>query len=262
VNWRLALVALTAAGLIPCAADALEPPIAPSALRSGIQFAGAEARAMQADDFANPGMLWVTRGERMWREPAGSAGKSCASCHGAAEESMKGVATRYPRVDPAAARLVNVSGRINICRERNQGAPPFAQESAELLALDAYVSHQSRGLPKNVSIDGASAPFFERGRALYYRRLGQMNISCGQCHDRNWGRALLNETISQGHGTGFPAYKTSWQTLGSLQRRIRACYSGVRAEMPGYGAADLLDLELFLAWRANGLAIETPAVRR
>jgi sulfur-oxidizing protein SoxA len=79
-----------------------------------------------------------------------------------------------------------------------------------------------------------------------------MNLSCAQCHDRNWGRTLLHETVSQGHGTGFPAYRQEWQSVGSLQRRLRACYSGLRAEMPPYDARELLELELFLAWRANG----------
>ena len=36
----------------------------------------------------------------------------------------------------------------------------------------------------------------------------------------------------------------------------------VRAEPPPHGSDDHLALELYLAWRANGLAIETPAIRR
>jgi sulfur-oxidizing protein SoxA len=241
---------------------AIEAPIPRSELKSGAEFTSPELRAMQADDFANPGMLWVTRGERLWGEAAGASGKSCASCHGDAPVSMKGVAARYPRIDPGAARLVDMEGRINLCRERHQAAPPLPHESEALLGLTAYVGHQSRGMPKNVTIDGQNARDFERGRRLYYRRSGQMNLACAQCHDRNWGRTLAAEKISQGHGAGFPAYRLEWQTVGSLQRRIRACYFGIRAEMPQYGARELVELELFLAWRSNGLPIETPAVRR
>ena len=241
---------------------ALEAPIPRSALKQGSEFTSAENRALQADDFANPGMLWVTRGARLWREAAPSGDKACASCHGDGATSMKGVATRYPRIDPGAARLVNVAGRINLCRESNQGRPPLALESEDLLALTAYVTHQSRGLPMNVAIDTQNNRDFERGRGLYYRRVGQFNLSCAQCHDRNWGRTLLNESISQGHGTGWPAYRQGWEALGSLERRIRACYSGLRAEMPDHGARELVELELFLAWRANGLPMEAPGVRR
>ena len=244
------------------AAHALEAPIPRSELRNGSAFTSDANRTLQSDEFANPGMLWVSRGERLWSEAAGSSGKSCASCHGDAGASMKGVATRYPRIDPGAGRLVNISARINLCRERSQSAPPFALESEELLALSAYVTHQSSGMPMNVTIDSQTAADFERGRSRYYRRMGQMNLACAQCHDRYWGRTMLFEKISQGHGTGFPAYRQEWQTVGSLERRMRACYSALHAEMPPYGARELVELELFLAWRANGLPVEAPAVRR
>jgi len=262
VSELVRLAALACLALIAVRAGGAEPPIPRGALKQGSEFVGPEVRAMQKDEFANPGMLWVTRGERLWREPSGAAAKSCASCHFDAKDAMKGAATRYPRIDPGGAGLVNLAGRVNLCRVRHQQAEPLGHESENLLALTAYVTYQSRGLPMNVEIDSRSAERFERGRARFYRRLGQMNLSCAQCHDRNWGRTLLHETVSQGHGTGWPGYRLEWQTFGSLQRRLRACYSGLRAEMPEYGARELLELELYLAWRANGLPIESPGVRR
>jgi sulfur-oxidizing protein SoxA len=243
-------------------APAAERPIPPSQLKPGSAFTSDANRTLQADEFANPGMLWVERGQKLWSEPAGTVAKSCESCHGDAALSMKGAAAHYPRVDPEMAGLTNLSGRINFCRERKQSALPYAQESDELLALSAFVTYQSRGIPMNVMVDASSARDFERGRSRFYRRMGQMNLSCAHCHDRNWGRTLLFEKISQGHPSGFPIYRQEWQTLGSLQRRLRACYSGLRAQMPPYGARELVELELFLAWRANGLPIEAPAVRR
>lgn len=219
-------------------------------------------RKLQGDDFANPGMLWVVRGEMLWNEPAGKSGKSCAACHGDAAKRVKGTAARYPKVDPGAARLVNLEGRINLCRERNQQAEPLKYESNELLALTSFVAHQSRGVAVNVALDLQNRKNFERGREHYNKRIGQMNLACAHCHDRNWGRKLGAETLSQGHGNAYPAYRLEWQTLGSLQRRIRACYYGLRAEMPPYGAQELLDLELYIAWRAGGLPVATPGVRR
>ena len=234
----------------------------PQPLKSGIEFAGAEVRALQHDDFANPGMLWVARGEKLWREPAGAESQSCASCHGDAKTSMAGVATRYPLLDPGATRLVNLEGRIMECREQRQHALPLKYESEELLALTAYVRHQSRGMPVKVVIDGQSRRHFEAGRDLYYRRMGQMNLSCAQCHQQNWGKKLGPEIISQGHGNAYPIYRLEWQTVGSLHRRFRSCLSGVRAEMLPQGAPEYLDLELYLAWRSGELPIETPGVRR
>jgi L-cysteine S-thiosulfotransferase len=233
-----------------------------AALRSGIDFAGRDVRAMQADDAANPGLLWVESGERLWNARAGAAGRSCASCHGDGRASMRGVAARYPQHDAASGGTFDLEARINDCRVRRQQAGALARESDDLLSLATFVAHQSRGLPMAVSIDGPARSPFERGRAFYMARHGQMNLACTQCHDRNWGKRLLAETLSQGHGTAFPAYRLEWQGLGSLQRRIRACLFGIRAEMPPPGDALLADLELYLAWRAQGLPIETPGVRR
>ena len=234
----------------------------PQPLKSGLEFTGAEVRELQHDDFANPGMLWVTRGESLWQEPAGRDSQSCAGCHGDAKTAMQGVAARYPRIDAGSGRLINLEGRIQQCREQRQQAALLKHESAELLAFTAYVAHQSRGMPMNATIDWQNRRNFEAGRAMYYRRVGQMNLSCAQCHQENWGRKLGPETISQGHGAAYPIYRLEWQTMGSLHRRFRSCLSGVRAELLSQGAPELLDLEFYLAWRASGLAIETPGVRR
>ncbi|HET9046897.1 MAG TPA: sulfur oxidation c-type cytochrome SoxA, partial [Casimicrobiaceae bacterium] len=59
-----------------------------------------------------------------------------------------------------------------------------------------------------------------------------------------------------------PAYRLEWQTLGSLQRRLRACLFGIRASLPPEGSPVLTELELYLGWRANGLPVEAPGVRR
>lgn len=231
-------------------------------LRSGVSFAGNDVRALQSDDFQNPGMLWVERGARLWREPAGTKGQACAGCHQDARITMKGAATRYPKFDSKLGRLLNLEGRINACRVGEQLAESHAYESDALLALTAFVAHQSRGMPHAVSIQGPARPVFEAGEALFRRRIGQMNLACAQCHEAHWGRKLLAESISQGHPSAYPIYRLEWQTVGSLHRRFRSCLSGVRAEMWPYGAEQYLQLELYLAWRADGLPIETPGVRR
>lgn len=230
--------------------------------RSGTSFLSPALRAQQADEGANPGMLWVEAGEKLWSAPASPEGKSCASCHGDARASMKGVAARYPVLDSASGKLMNVELRINQCRSERQSVPAFRYESDELLGLTAYVAYQSRGMPIAVETGDAMAPFLEAGRAFFTTRQGQLNLACTQCHDENWGRKLRGDTISQGHPTGFPIYRLEWQSIGSLHRRLRACSLGVRADVLDYGSPEYMALELYLAWRARGLPIETPAVRR
>ncbi len=248
---------LTIAALLVIAATAHG-----EARTSGTELLSDALRAQQIDEAANPGMLWVAEGETLWQAPAGSANSSCASCHGAAAESMRGVAARYPQVDSRSGILLNLEARISRCRTLNQGAEAFAFESDALLALTAFVARQSLGMPIGVAIDGPAAPFYAEGEAFFHRRQGQLNLSCAQCHDDNVGRRLRGDTISHATATGYPVYRLEWQSLGSLQRRLRACSLGVRARQFDYGAREYLSLELYLAKRSEGLAIETPAVRR
>jgi sulfur-oxidizing protein SoxA len=229
--------------------------------KSGYEFMGRDSRAMQDDDTANPGTFSVLDGEALWKRKVGTAGKSCADCHSEASESMKGVAARYPAFKVARGRPVNLDQQINICRAERQQATPLALEGKDLLALNAYVARQSRGMPINVTIDERTRPFFEAGRAAFYRRQGQLNFACAQCHDDNWKEKLAGSPITQAHPTGYPLYRLEWQSVGSLQRRLRNCISGMRVDNYPLGAPELIDLELFLMWRARGMPIETPAVR-
>ncbi len=246
---------------VALASPALSAEIPPAERKSGYDFMTRETRAMQDDDTVNPGMLSVLDGEALWSRKAGDAGKSCADCHGDASASMKGVAARYPAFNAARGRPINLEQRINLCRTEQQKAPALNVESKEMLALSAYVGRQSRGLPIDVKNDDQTRPFIEAGRATFERRQGQINLSCAQCHDDNWGGKLAGVPIPQGHATGYPLYRLEWQAMGSLQRRLRNCLSGMRAELYPSGAPELVDLELFLMWRARGMPIETPAVR-
>jgi L-cysteine S-thiosulfotransferase len=260
----LALAAgLLTATLASSLASGQEPKraIPSAALLSGRAFLSPATQAQQDDLTVNPGMLWVEEGDKLWHTPVGTKAISCATCHGEPAR-MTGVAARYPAYDPALRILLNLEARIQRCRSQHQEASPLAYESQQLLALTALVAEQSRGLPISVIVDGPMRPLLSRGRTLYYQQQGQLNLSCAQCHEEAWGKRLRAERISQGHPNGFPAYRLEWQTMGSLHRRLRACFQGVRAEPFASGSPELVALELFLAWRAQGLVIETPAVRR
>ncbi len=228
--------------------------------KSGFDFMGPSTQAMQKDDSLNPGMLWVKDGEALWQQPAGQSGKACASCHGQAS-SMRGVSARYPAFDEVLKRPIALSQRINQCRQKHQRATPLRAESQELLSLESYVAHQSRGLPLFPSSDARLEPFRQQGQLRFVQRMGQLNLSCANCHDDNAGGRLGGSLIPQAHHTGYPVYRLEWQALGSLQRRLRNCMSGVRAQPFAYDAQELVELELYLATRAKGMLVESPAVR-
>src|SRR5690606_20040025 len=126
---------LVAAPLCGGATVAPEGPYEADGRRSGYLYMGEEPRALQVDDFLNPGMFAVERGRQLLSRADGQNGRSCASCHDDAETSMRGVAARYPVFDAAERGLVNLEGRINLERSSQMDAEPFALESDELLAL-------------------------------------------------------------------------------------------------------------------------------
>jgi L-cysteine S-thiosulfotransferase len=233
--------------------------------RYGAEFMSPDLQAMQRDDALNPGMLWVKQGHDVWQSQANAStrtsNRSCASCHGEASQSMRGVATRYPAFDDASKRPINLTQRINLCRVNQQQATAWRAESAELLAVESYIAYQSRGLPITPSSDARLRPFIEQGQQRYNQRMGQLNLSCAQCHDERAGLRLGGNLIPQAHPTAYPVYRLEWQGVGSLQRRLRNCMSGVRAQAYPFGAPELVELELYLAVQAKGMALESPGVR-
>lgn len=225
---------------------------APDGRRSGLDFMTPATQALQRDDTQNPALLWLKDGEQRFSA-------DCARCHEPA--SMRGVAARYPAFDGALGRPLTLAARINRCRVQRLAAPAWAPESDALLAVETFVANASRGLPIAPPADPRLAAWREQGRALYHRRLGQLDFSCADCHDRVAGGRLGGSTIPQAHPTAYPIYRLEWQTVGSLQRRLRNCMAGVRAEPYAYGAPEFVALELYLMQRAAGMAIETPGVR-
>ncbi|CCD92227.1 putative diheme cytochrome C; sulfur oxidizing protein soxA [Bradyrhizobium sp. ORS 375] len=253
--------ALLAAALLGMALPVLAGEIAPSGRRSGYDFMSADSKAMQDDDTANPAMLSVLEGETLWTTKAGAADKSCSDCHGAVDVSMKGVAARYPAFSAASAAPVDLGQRVNLCRRQHQEADPFAPESRELLALTALIAKQSRGMPITAGGDPRLASSVARGRELFVQRQGQLNLACANCHDDNWDKHLAGSAITQGQPTGYPIYRLEWQGMGSLQRRLRGCMTGIRAQAFDFDAPDMIALELYLMSRAHGMTMDAPAVR-
>jgi L-cysteine S-thiosulfotransferase len=233
----------------------------PDTRKSGYEFMSSATQALQNDDTQNPAMLWVKQGEALWNKAEGSAQKSCVSCHGNAATSMRGAASRHPSYDEKRALPLTLAQRVNACRTDKQLASPLRNESQDLLSLEVFVAYQSRGLAINPPNDKRLNPFIERGQTIYQQPLGQLNLSCAQCHDQQAGQRLGSAPIPQAHPTAYPIYRSEWQGLGSLQRRFRNCMSGVRAEPFGLGSMELTEIELFLMARAKGMKIETPGVR-
>jgi sulfur-oxidizing protein SoxA len=238
---------------------------------------------LQSANTMNPIGLWIDEGKRKWE-------KDCTSCH-VLEKVVKAV-PNFPKLD-ASQKLINLEDQISVCRQRVDktlsasrsaaaavSASTFASSSSSAstqsftnddnpnLELSTFLNDSARQLPINIAptTEQSHSAIWKQnltdGEKLFKTRLGQMNLSCQQCHDGKVGTSMRAQKITAGHPTGFPAYRISWQGLGSIERRIRACYSGVQAQVPAQQDIRLRQLELYLKTRAQGMPLEGPSTRQ
>jgi sulfur-oxidizing protein SoxA len=252
LNEEMTLVTRTAAP--DHVADVLDEVI------SGWHFRGKETRAMQMDDFDNPGMIFVEKGEDAWNAVEGTEGKSCSSCHNDSE-SMAGVRPVYPKFNEAAGEVRTLEMQVNDCRENRMGAETWKYTGGDMANMTALLASVSRGLPVNVAIDGPAQSTWEAGKELYYTRTGQLELACASCHEANYGNMIRADHLSQGHINGFPTYRLKNTKLNSVHARFKGCVRDTRAETFKPGSAEFIALELYVASRGNGLSVEGPSIR-
>lgn len=226
---------------------------------SGWLYRDAATREMQMDDFDNPAMVFVDQALDAWATADGTAGKSCASCHGDVE-SMKGVRAAMPKLN-AAGKLWSMEDFINDCRTARMGAEAWKWSSDPMKNMTAAISLQSRGMPVAVQIDGPAAVYWEQGKEMYYTRYGQLELSCANCHEQNNGNMIRADHLSQGQTSGFPTYRLKDAGLVSIHGRFRGCIRDTRAETFKEGSDEFRALELYVASRGAGLAVEGVSVR-
>lgn len=229
---------------------------------SGWRFREDETQALQTDDFENPGFLEVDAARELWARVEGAAGKSCADCHGAVEEGMKGVRAAMPKWNETAGEVWSMENHINDCRVNRMQAEAWDWEKNPMVGMTALIGLQSRGLPMQVDVSGAAEEWFKRGEEIYYTRYGQLELSCANCHEDHWGDMIRADHLSQGQVNGFPTYRLRDTRLVALHQRFRGCIRDTRGETFAAGSPEFRALELYVAWRGQGLGIETPSVRQ
>lgn len=229
---------------------------------SGYAFLNESTRAMQDDDFENPGLVTVDRGNELFNEHRPDEENSCSACHGedGVDLDRKAIA-RYPVFDPSLGGLVTLQERINHCWEMNLDRFPLAYGHRDLVALETFVRHQAKGETIAVQTDGPMAELVERGEDLYKTRYGQLDMSCYHCHVQHQGQMLRGQKLSQGQANGFPEYRLGRGRITSLHDRLSECFVSFRADPFDPGSEEYKLLELYLMQRGNGLTVETPAVR-
>jgi len=226
---------------------------------SGWRFRSSETQALQTDDFENPAFAAVEDAIAEFEKVDGEAGKSCASCHSISD--FKGLRAQLPRWNAELGKPETLEMIINRSRTKHMKAEPWKWEAKQMLGMTAYVGLQSRGAPVDVQTDGPMAKWAEMGKDLYYKKVGQLDMACAQCHENNYGNMIRADHLSQGQVNGFPVYRLKWGGLGSIHRRFKGCMDNIRATPYKRGSDEFIALELYVASRGEGLSVESPAVR-
>jgi L-cysteine S-thiosulfotransferase len=227
---------------------------------SGWHYREDETRALQRDDFDNPGMVFADRALDGWNAETGAQGESCASCHGG-PESMAGLRAVTPRVDAETGELMLIENYVNECVTERMGQEAWGMTSEKMKDMLALISLQSRGEVVNIQIDGPAAPFWQLGKEIYYTRYGQLEMSCANCHEDNAGNMIRADHLSQGQVNGMPVYRLKDAGMVSAQQRFVGCVRDTRAETFRAGSDEFKALELYVASRGNGLSVEGVGVR-
>ncbi len=265
----LVLIIVSPLGAIPASAQTGQAGQAPEETAATLrllipneEFLPAAIRAKQADDFDNPAFPYVQAGEAAWSKPEGVAGKACQNCHGAKPEDLvKNAVASYPKYNRGVNEVISLPTRINICRVNALHAQALPAGSEQMMDMTAYLRWIARGLPATVDVNGPAGAVFERGKELYFKKIGLLQLSCAQCHNQNFGQKFAGETLSQGHALSYPVFSLGEKRMISLHERFRMCNQLARAEPQPLGSPDYVALELYLNWRSKELPITAPGVR-
>jgi len=220
------------------------------------------------DPTNNPAVLRAEGAGSLWSKK-GPMGKACADCHaGGPEKSMKGVATRYPKYVKAFQRVMSIEDFLAVHSPETTGLPMPAQ-SEDNLNLTMLVKMQSNGMPVRVDIANREAKAaYERGRASFFKRVGQRNHACADCHTKGAGRGadrflggrLLGDAEA-GFTKHFPLWRTSQGTVWDMRKRMQWCMTPLGMNMLPADAVEYAELELFLTAFDNGKEMSVPGIR-
>jgi len=228
----------------------------------GIYALDEDARAqwLEIEEFP-PYEFTIERGESMFNAPFAN-GKRYSDCF---ENGGIGVRQNFPYFDPASGVVKTLALAINECRLRH-GESPYPYESADIVALSAYMAYTSRGAQINIVVpdDARALAAYENGKRFYYSKRGQLNLACADCHVSYAGLNVRADRLSAslGHPSHFPVYRSKFGEMITLHQRFAGCIRDIGSKPFEEQSEEFRNLEYFLTYMSNGLKINGPGARK
>jgi L-cysteine S-thiosulfotransferase len=238
-------------------------------------------RAMINDPMANPGYLFVDRGELLWAQKRGARNASLEACDlGEGPGKLEGTFAKLPRYFADTDKVMDLEQRLLHCMKmiqeldttdtlrRRFGGPDYTSDLQDLVA---FIANKSNGMvyaPQTAH--PKEAEMLAAGKALFNRRAGQMDFSCATCHGDDERRIRLQalpnfskpgkdarETMG-----GWPTYRVSQSQVRTMQHRLWDCYRQMRHPAPEFGSDGLTALTAYMVKMAEGGEINVPSIKR
>jgi len=218
------------------------------------------------DPTNNPAIVLAEDAEALWRA-RGASGKACSDCHeGGVARAMRGVAPRYPRFVKAQGRVMGVEDFLEVHAPATTGHA-MPSESADNLSMTMLIKMQSNGMPVSVDVASPEArAALARGKATFYRRVGERNHACADCHtsERSAGKFLggrLLADVRSGLTKHIPTWRTDRAEVWDMRKRFQWCMTPLGMNMLAADSIEYAELELYLTAFDNGKPLSVPGIR-
>lgn len=171
---------------------------------------------------------------------------------------------KHPYFDNATQKVVTLEAVLKACYLKQTGKK-LGSKKGKIARISAWISDQAAGEKVNVKVQGAAAnAAYTQGKAFFYGKRGEFNMSCADCHVYNAGKKARADILSPmlGHATHVPMYRAKWAGLGTMQRRYGGCLKNMRAKPISAQSELMNNLEYFHQAMSNGLEITDARYRK
>ena len=239
----------------------------------------AVGRKMLAED--NPGELWIDKGKQLFYEKRGPKSASLDQCDfGLGPGKLEGAASRLPRYFPDTDKVQDLESRLLSCMVQLQGfkredivrraISPGGSNGSDVEALALYITSRSNGMKMNIALSHQKEyDIYKAGEYLFYRRSGQTDFACIQCHGEADKRIRLQDLVNmtdkkqiQGTVSTFPAYRGAHFVVRTMQWRLYDCFWQMRLPELAYASDTSIALTTYLHYQGNGAVIQVPGFKR
>jgi sulfur-oxidizing protein SoxA len=252
-------------------------------LSSGVAAQGSDplavGRQMLTED--NPGELWIDKGKALFHERRGPRNASLEQCDfGLGPGKLEGASTQLPRYFPDTDKVQDLESRLLTCMVQLQGfkredlikraISPGGSSGSDIEALALYITSRSNGMKMNLALNHPrEREMYKAGEYLFYRRSGQTDFACVQCHGEAGKRIRLQDLVhmtdkkgAQEVASTWPAYRGAHFVVRTMQWRLYDCFWQMRLPELKYASDTSIALTTYLHYNGNGAVVRVPGFKR